>query len=246
VRFATATISAPRESRFPRRQLAHLARAEHQHPPAVELAEHLLCQRRTGRRHRGRRLADRGLDAHLPPGRHGLAEEPVEEGAGGPGLGGRAHLAEDLPLTGTSESKPAGDAEEVQRRRLVAQPVEHALEGRRLVAGEVEQRVARGTVASGVLAGEVDLGAVAGREHHRLARLGERVRERGRTLTVEGHALAQLDRGPVVRDADEREPHDAKWVIGSTTATSTKESTTQRAARTPRRPRSWRSRSRAA
>ena len=68
----------------------------------------------------------------------------------------------------------------------------------------------------------------------------------GRTLTVEGHALAQLDRGPVVRDADEREPHDAKWVIGSTTATSTKESTTQRAARTPRRPRSWRSRSRAA
>src|SRR5581483_1054369 len=93
---------------------------------------------------------------------------------------------------------------------------------------------------------EVELGAVAGGEHDGLAAVGERARERGGAVEVDGDALAQLDRGAVVGDADERELHDAKWVIGRTTTTSASTVRRRAAARLPRSPVSWRSTSSAA
>ena len=72
--------------------------------------------------------------------------------------------------------------------------------------------MARRSSARSSVGGEVDLGAVARREHDRLAAVGERAGERARACEVDGDALAQLDRGLVVRDADERQVHGAASV----------------------------------
>ena len=53
-----------------------------------------------------------------------LPEEPVEDGAACPRLVRGTHLAEDLALTGHERVEPGRDAEEVERRRFVAKPVE--------------------------------------------------------------------------------------------------------------------------
>ena len=71
-----------------------------------------------------------------------LPEEPVEQRAGRAALERVAHLAEDLALAGHERVEPGGDAEEVQRGAVVAEPVEHGRERRAVVAGEREQRAA--------------------------------------------------------------------------------------------------------
>ena len=70
-------------------------------------------------------LGDRRLGTHLLARVQRLAEQPVEHGPRRAGLVGRAHLAEDLALAGHHRVEPGSDAERVQRRRLVAQAVEH-------------------------------------------------------------------------------------------------------------------------
>ena len=171
-----------------------------------------------------------------------LSEEPVEERPRRAGLEGGPHLAEDLALTGDERVEPAGDAEEVERRRIVAEPVERDREIAGSIAGELGE--GRNRLLLGVLvAGHVELGPVAGREHDRLS--AEPGRERTAGVEVERYPLAQLDRGAVVRDAGERELHEAKWVRGRTTATSAKPARQSSAERLPRQP-SWRSTSRAA
>ena len=114
----------PARDEVPCGRLAHLARAEQQHPPAVELAEHLLRERGGRRRNRRRALADRRLDPDAAPGVQRLPEEVVEQRPGRAGLEGAPHLAEDLALAGNERVEPGGDTEEVQRRRLVPEPVE--------------------------------------------------------------------------------------------------------------------------
>ena len=69
-----------------------------------------------------------------------LAEHVVEQRPGRAGLEGVAHLAEDLALAGDERVEPGGDAEEVERRRLVAQPVEHGHELRLVDARERDER----------------------------------------------------------------------------------------------------------
>ena len=143
-------------------------------------SEDLLRER--GGRGRDRRgaLGDRRLGAHLLAGVQRLAEEPVEQRPGRARLEGGAHLAEDLALAGDERVEPGGDAEEVERGRLVARA------GRRpaqLVLGEpadLGERVERAALR--VVADEVELGAVARREADRLAAVGELRGELARPL----------------------------------------------------------------
>ena len=115
----------PARAQVARRQLAHLAGADEQHRAAREVAEHLLGERGSGSRHGGRALADRCLDASAPAGMERLAEEAIEQRAGGADLECVSHLAEDLALARHERVEAGGDAEQVERGAVVAEPVEH-------------------------------------------------------------------------------------------------------------------------
>ena len=141
--------------------------------------------------------------AHLAAGVQRLAEEPVEQRPGRADLVRGPHLAEDLALAGNERVEPGGDAEEMERGGLVAQPVERRLE---LVGPSAGERASASTASL----------APRRLARRRRARCGctsrgttasppvraSRARARGR-VAVERDALAQLDRRVVVRDADE-------------------------------------------
>ena len=71
--------SAPRETRLRAASSPTLPAPTRRIAPAGEVAEHLLRERRGGRRDRRRALADRRLRARLPARMERLAEEAVEE-----------------------------------------------------------------------------------------------------------------------------------------------------------------------
>src|SRR5213075_319801 len=227
----------PPGEQVPRRLLADLAGPDEQDRPARQIAEHLLGERRRGGRHRRRALADRRLRPHLAPRVQRLAEEAVEQRRRRARLVGRPDLAEDLALSRHERVETGGNAEEVQRGGVVVEPVERLLDLRL----ELGQRLDREPLRRGaVRCRHVELGAVAGREADRLA---EPPRERGRLPAVERDTLPELDRGVMVRGADEDETHQAKWVAGRasrTTITSTKPARATYAARRPAQPRSER------
>ena len=235
----------PARDEVARGRLAHLARAEQHDPPTGEVAEHLLRER-GGRRRNGRRaLADRGLDPDAAAGVQRLAEEVVEQRPGRAGFERAPHLPEDLALAGNQRIEPGGDTEEMQRRRAVPQPVQRGGEIIPAVTGEL-RHCSDGLFLRVLLPREVELGAVARRQHDCLAAetVGQLLGERPARVEVERNALPQLDRCAVVRDADEHErSHEAKWVSGRTTATSAKPARLTSAARRPRHP-SWRTTSR--
>src|SRR5262249_39546435 len=109
-----------------------------------------------------------------------------------------ADLAEDLGLAPDPRVEPCRDPEEVPRSLVVAAAVEGALGfgfAPRL-GGPLPQ----------ARAGDVKLGAVAGREAGGLTLFaGQVARELCRLVGIESHALADIERRTVVRDADERE-----------------------------------------
>jgi hypothetical protein len=184
--------------------LADLAGADQQDRAPVEVAEHLLCERGCGRRHRRGALADRGLRAHLAAGVQRLPEHAVEQQARRSGLVCRTHLPEDLALTGHERVEAGRDAEQVQRGGLVVQAVERVLDLRL----ERRKRLDRACFGGlDILRGDVELGAIARREANGLAELQ---RERARVLRVERDALAELDGRVMVRGADENEAHQLK------------------------------------
>ena len=215
------------------RGLARLSGPQQEHSLAAQLPEHLLGERGGGGRDGRGALADRRLDAHAPARVQGLAEEPVEKRPRRAGLEGGPHLTEDLALAGDERVQAAGDAEEVERRRLVAEAVQRRPQLVGTVTGQVEQRL-HAELLGALVAHEVELGAIARREHDRLR--AQLAGERGRGARVERDTLAQLDRRIVVRDADEGEVHEAKWVSGRTTATRAKPPRLSRAALWPRQP----------
>ena len=215
-----------------RRRLADLPGTEHEHPPAGEIVEDLLRERGGRGRHRGGAFADRRLEPDTPPGVERLAEELVEERAGRAGLERGPHLAEDLALTRHERVEAGGDAEEMQRRRLVAEPVQRSSQISASIAGELRERP-DGELLGVLVLDEVELGAIAGGEDDRLTL--ELRGQRPARLEVECDALTQLDRSLVVRHACERQLH-AKCVIGRTIATSAKPARFSNAARRPRQP----------
>ena len=152
-----------------------------------------------------------------------LAEEPVEERPGGAGLVRMAHLAEDLAFAGNERVESAGNSEEVERGRLVSESVQRGGD-LRLELGEHVDGDPLGLVCVG--RGDVELGAVAGREADRLARLAcDGARERRGVGERERDALAQLHGGETVRRSDQDEPHTPPPMCGRprrTTITRTK------------------------
>src|SRR5215207_5269736 len=149
----------------PGRLLADPARTAEKNQPSVEAAEDLLSKCRRGGWDRRGRLADSRLRAGLSPGVERLAEEAVEQGAGRAGVESRANLAQDLALARDQRIEPCGDAEQMQCRRLVAQPIERAPE----LGLALEQDPGRARFCIDVLVvRDVELGAVAGREANRL------------------------------------------------------------------------------
>src|SRR4051794_16012911 len=142
-----------------------------------------------------------------------LAKDAVEKLPGRARLIGGANLPEDLPFSGNERVESAGDAEQMERGRLVAQAVERGLD-LRLELDERRDSALLGL--DGVLRHHVQLGAIARREADGVAELGSQCRG---LLGTERDALAQLDRSVVVRRADEDEVHHAKWLTGSATRT---------------------------
>ena len=117
-----------------------------------------------------------------------LAEEPIEDRAGRPRSVRRPHLAEDLALAGHERIKASGDAEEMTRRILVAEPVEGWAE---LGLERQQRRLSLFLRSLGRLVREIELGAVARGEADRFASVArERPGELGRALRVEGSAFA--------------------------------------------------------
>ena len=168
------------------------------------------------------------------------AEGPVEQRAGGSRLVGIPYLAEDLSLSGNEGVEPGCNAEQVQRRRLVRQPVRDRCERARVRSRKREERAIRDLACLAVARRYVELGAVAGRENDRLdltvAAPRELLRQRPCGRWIDGDALTELDGCRVMRDACERDLHDAKWVRGRTTPTSVKPTTSDHASRRPWRP----------
>ncbi len=110
--------------------LGHPAGADHQHPAVGEVVEDVLGQVE-GHRGDGRRArADVGARAHALADLEGLAEEAVEDGAGGALLGGEVpraqHLPLDLALADDHRVEARGDAEELGGGAVVAQDVARA------------------------------------------------------------------------------------------------------------------------
>ena len=155
-----------------------------------------------GRRDRGRPLGDLCLRAHTTTGAHGFAEETLENLSGTPRLVCRAQLPEDLALPHDAGVETGRDTKEVTRRVAAPVPVDHRRELVAAVAGRRSQHFHR-TFLRVLVADEVHLGAVARREDDRL--LPEPLGERAATVSVERHALAQVERRRVMRNADDRQ-----------------------------------------
>ena len=102
--------------------------ADHEHGAAVELAENLLGEGSSRRRNRCRALADRRLVRAFLPACSAWRKSRSRIGPVAPASCAARTCPRISPSPGTIESRPGRDAEEVQRRRLVAQPVERGAE----------------------------------------------------------------------------------------------------------------------
>ena len=197
-------------------QLRHLAGADHEHGAGLQAAEDLA-------RERDRRVADRygalaepGVRAHPFADRERPGEELVQERAGAPRTRGQRvgllDLAEDLRLADDQRVEAGGDPEQVPRHVGAAARIEMRLQIRLRDVVEVAHETRQvGAGGVGVIAGDVNLGAVAGRQHDRL---GWR-RENGQLSQRFGHAplrkvdpFAQVDRRGVMTHAQQQKVHD--------------------------------------
>ena len=141
MRFATYAISAPRDARFdaassPIRPAPISSTRRPARSPNTCAASAAAADE-----------TDAGLSpiavsrAHALADGERLAEDAVEQRPRLDGLVRRAHLAEDLALARHERVEAGGDAEEMQRGRLLVQPVEDAVE--RLAGELLERRDAR-------------------------------------------------------------------------------------------------------
>ncbi len=130
-----------------------------------------------------------------------LPEDAVEQRPDRPELVSEPHLAENLALARDERVETGRDPEEVMSCGPVLEPVERGLD-LRPERGQCGDRGELGLLR--IVGGEVELGAVAGREAGGLASVrGEPRSERVRVVAPERDLLTQLDRSVVMRGADE-------------------------------------------
>jgi hypothetical protein len=192
-----------------RGQLAVLTRADHEHAPAGQVAEHVGRELDGHRGHRHPRAIDPGLRAHALAGGERRAEQPVADRAGGPlderQLVGALHLPLDLGLADDHRVEPRRHREEVPRRLAPAQGVEGAeqLGGAQLGLAR-EDREGGALRLHGIRRHQVELRTVAGGERHPLVDglQAHELREHARRAPLgQREPLAQGQRGGLVRGA---------------------------------------------
>ena len=196
-------------------ELAGLAGADDEHGVVLELAEHLQGELDGGGADAHRALADGGLGAHALADFERVPEEAVEDDARAAAVAGLLvgglHLGDDLRLADDHRVEARGDAEEMGDGAVAGVAVEARLELARRDAGVARQvrqrRLARRQRVARV---HVQLGAVAGAERDGLAGhalVEQLLAHAQRGLLVQGEALAQLERGGLVRDAGDDDEH---------------------------------------
>ena len=197
-----------------RRELAHLAGAEHDDAAALQVAENLAREADGGVADRDRARAEIGFRPYsLADGEAGV-EEAVEQRPGGFSLSRRAvrllHLSENLRLADDERVEAGGDAEQVTRGFEIGDVVHMRLDqGRIDVVERADERHQLGFRRRHVFAREIQLGAVAGREDRDFSRAPARFARRERSqrkldaARLEIDALAQLDRRGPVRNSYE-------------------------------------------
>ena len=190
----------PTRTQVAGRELAHFPGAEEQRPAVLDAAERLGCELDGGGHDRLRQLGQARLGAHALARAERILEEPVQQRPGRAGgqrrIVGLAHLAEDLGLARHERVETGRDPEEVLDRSLVIPAREHV--------AELEPGAALEVLAGALLvsAREVDLGAVARREHDRLDPVArQRCRELERVAVGEEEPLPDLERRVPVRHA---------------------------------------------
>jgi hypothetical protein len=182
-------------------ELAHLPRAEQERAPLRQAAECFRRELDGGRGDRLRQLRQFRLGADPFARVQRVLEEPVQERAGRP-RGQRSvvclpHLAEDLRLARDERVEPGGDAEQVLDRIVFLPSPEYPVEREPRTSFELLCRPRPGAV------GQVDLGPVAGRQHHHLGSVGrQRGGELERVAVGEVEPLPNLERRVPVRDPD--------------------------------------------
>ncbi len=201
---------------MPRRQFAHLARADDHHGAVGERAENLARQFHRGVAHRDRHLPDAGLGAHPLGHAEGAAHQAVQPAAErsailGRGVGG-LELSQNLRLAHHHGIQAGRHAEEVMDRVAAFVAIEVRPDAGRadrfvIAPGSCRRWLAR---IHRVLGGQGDFHAIAGGENHgfgdALARLqiGQR---RGQRFLAEGQAFAHLDRRRLVAHACDQQLH---------------------------------------
>src|SRR5205823_4837313 len=113
--------------------------------------------------------------------------------------------------------EPGGDPKEMPRDVEIFHAVYVRLHFRRLdameAADECDEIVPR---ARGVLAGGVELGAIARRHDDRFPRRAERAdftERRGNAARLEVELFAQFDRRGAMADSDEQDVHQKLWLV---------------------------------
>ncbi len=209
-RLATKIVPGALLGERPRGQLARLAGAEDHDVALLQLADRAQREVHSDRGDADAAGADRGLRADPLARRQRGGEQAVRERPGGAGARrgfvGAPDLSLDLGLADDHRLEARRDAVELARGVAVARRVDRLGELGGTDAGaarEQPQHVALGLHR--VADDEVDLGAVARRDHDRLADLVGRdggAHELLGLALAEREAFAQRDRRGLVRDAE--------------------------------------------
>ncbi len=198
-----------------RRQFAHLAGADHGHGPAAQIAEDLFRQRRCGVADRDGAGTEAGFRAHALADGERRVKQAVQQRAdrlrvrrGGVRV---LHLPENLRFTDDERVEPAGHAEEMTRGVEAVDVVDVRREIRCLHPVELgEEGDEIGARRRRVVAGDVQLGAIAGRDDDRFAggsALGDGAKRLGDASHLEIHTLPQIDGRRPMTDSDEQQIH---------------------------------------
>ena len=230
-------------AQVPRRQLAHLAGADEQDGAARR------GRRRPAARARRRRPAPRlgSRRSRSRPGRGGRRAAPAGRGGRAAGRSARARTRR-APGRGSRPRRARASRARRRRGRGAARRCRRRAgrgpgraprrRRRRARAARRRARSSRWRRPARRWRGRARCGCTSRARPPRTPRpgAGQRAGERRGAVRVHGDALPQLDGGLAMRDADESELHDAKWVRGRTTATSANPARRRTAKRRPCRP----------